>query len=43
MQSNRIGYKRKPMFRYVLENGCSGKEDSEATTGGVFLGISRNF
>ena len=34
---NRIGYNRKPMLRDVLENDCSGKEDLEAATGGVFL------
>ena len=31
------------MFRDVLENGCSGKEDLEAATSGVFLWILQIF
>ena len=31
------------MFRDVLENDCSGKEDLEAATGDVFLWIFQNF
>ena len=31
------------MFRDALENGCSGKENSEAATGGVFPWILQNF
>ena len=42
-QKNRIGYNRKPMLRDILENGCSGKEDFEAATGGVFQRNLQNF